>query len=91
MRPSLNDDPPNSKTRGVGSISRQSPESGATSQRIHDIDPEFLEVLKRRSLPHVPQRSSSLTHPPETLQDDSPPSSLVEANPSCSIGPDEAS
>lgn len=89
--PPPNDDSPDSETSELGSKRRQSSESGAASQKNSDIDPESIEVLKRRSLPHVPQRSSSLTYPPETLQDDSPPSSPIEAKPSRSRGPGEAS
>lgn len=78
----LNADSVNIKADRMPSIDHQPSVSVAASQGISKIHPEFLEVLKRRSLPRVPQRSSSLTFPPEIPPGDSPPSSPAEVTPS---------
>ncbi len=65
----------------VGLSSREPSDSPDGSPKTTDIDPEYLRVLKRRSLPYQPHRSSSLTSPPETPPDDSPLSKPIRTTP----------
>jgi hypothetical protein len=81
-----NEDSVESEASRVPSIGHQPSVSVPAGQEISEIHPEFLKVLKRRSMPHVPQRSSSLTFPPETPPDDSSPSIPVEATTSRNRG-----
>ena len=81
-----NEDSVDSEASRVPSIGHQPSVSVPAGQEISEIHPEFLKVLKRRSMPHVPQRSSSLTFPPETPPDDSSPSIPVEATTSRNRG-----